>query len=138
MLRDRGDAGTGTMPDTVESTIRRLNECWLRGDYTALGTLFHPDAVLLPPNAQHPIVGREAIVDGYRRFGELGDIHEFEIVATQTYLFADTAICHMRFNIDYAIGERRFKESGTEVYALNGAGGEWRIIWRTQITEAGE
>jgi len=123
------------LSDGVENTIRKLNECWLRSDYAALAGLFHDDAVLMPPNAQQPIIGRDAIVDGYRRFGDMGEIHEFEIVAMQTYLFADTAMCHMRFTIDYAINERRFQESGTEIYALHKTGENWLIVWRTQITE---
>jgi ketosteroid isomerase-like protein len=120
--------------DAVENTIRKLNECWLRGDYAGLARLFHEDAVLLPPGAEQPIVGCDAIIDGYRRFGEMGDIHEFEIVAMQTYLFTGIAMCHMRFNIDYAINERRFKETGTEIYALSGAGDDWKIVWRTQVS----
>ena len=124
------------MSDAVENTIRQLNEYWLRSDYDALAGFFHDDAVLMPPNALQPIVGRDAIVNGYRRFGDMGDIHEFEIVAMQTYLFADTAMCHMRFNIDYAISGRRFQESGTEIYALHKSGENWLIVWRTQITDA--
>lgn len=124
------------MSDAVEKTIRKLNECWLRGDYPALAGLFHQDAVLLPPQSEQPIVGREAIVDGYRRFGDMGDIHEFEIVSLHTYLFDHTAICHMRFNIDYAINERRFRESGMEIYALRRADERWQIVWRTQITQS--
>ena len=123
------------MSDAVEKTIRRLNACWLRGDYDALADLFHDDAVLLPPNSPHPIVGRTAIIDGYRRFGEMGDIHAFEIVAVRTYRFGATAICHMRFNIDYALNEQRYKEAGTEVYALSAAGEDWKIVWRTQIAQ---
>ena len=122
------------MTDAVEITIRQLNQCWLRGDYDALARLFHDDAVLLPPNSRHPIVGRAAIVDGYKLFGEMGDIHEFEIVAVNTYRFGATAMCHMRFNIDYALNEKRFKESGMEIYALARVDEEWKIVWRTQIT----
>jgi len=122
--------------NAVENIIRQLNEYWLRGDYEALAGLFHDDAVLLPPNSQRPIVGRAAIIDGYRRFGEIGDIHEFEISAMQTYLFTGAAMCHMHFNIDYAINERRFEESGVEIYALSGAGESWKIIWRTQVTQS--
>lgn len=123
------------MSDAVENTIRQLNQCWLRGDYNALAELFHDDAVLLPPNSSHPIVGRTAIVDGYRRFGEMGDIHTFEIVALDTYLFHDTAMCHMHFNIDYALNDQRFKESGVEIYTLTCVDEEWKIVWRTQITQ---
>ena len=124
------------MSEAVESTVRQLNNLWLRGDYDALAELFHQDAVLLPPNSPYPIVGRAAIVDGYRRFGDMGDIHEFEIVDLRTYTFDAAAICHMRFNIDYAINEQRFQESGTEIYALQRAGECWQIVWRTQITAA--
>lgn len=126
------------MPDAVENVIRRLNECWLRGDYDGVAKLFDKDAVLLPPRAEKPIVGRTAIVDGYRRFGDMGEIHEFEIVAVDTFVFAATAMCHMRFNIDYAIDARRFRESGVEIYALSRSGEGWEIVWRTQVTTSGD
>ncbi len=122
------------MSGSVEALVRRLNAAWLAGDYEALGKLFHADAVLLMPGAEQSLQGRAAIVEGYRRFGALGEVHEFEITSLDVYPFGTTALCHMGFRIDYEIEATRYEESGTEVYALRKSGAGWRIVWRTQIT----
>lgn len=45
------------------------------------------------------------------------------------------AVCHMRFDIDYRIGEDRFVESGTEVYVVDCSGTRPQVVWRTQASQ---
>lgn len=124
--------------DSAEQTVRELNRLWLEGDYEQLGRLFHRDAVLLTPDGERSIVGRDAIVDGYRQFGAMGKINEFEIRALESYPFRASTVCHMHFGIDYEIDSRRYREEGIEVYLLQRAGhrGGWKIVWRTQRIKA--
>jgi len=120
----------------VERRLRRLNALWLENDYDALATFFHPRAVLLTPGAERSIVGREAIVDGYRQFGSMGKVHEFAVKRVEVHTYAALALCHLRFEIDYEINQQHFRESGTEVYVLSKTEQDWQVVWRTQIAQS--
>lgn len=119
----------------LEAFIDQLNERWLAADYPALQRCYHPDAVLLPPDAGDPIIGRESVIATYRDFHSLATISEFQVTDLQLMCFPDTAMCHMRFDIAYSLNQLPLNESGLEVYTLidDPTMGP-QIIWRAQFT----
>ena len=116
--------------------IRNLNAAWLEGRYDALRRYFAPDVVMLPPGGHEPVTGVDSMIDSYREFGSLGEIHGFEVLGLIVHEFGPLAVCEMTFAIDYEIEAKRFKERGMEVYVLDTSGDEPHVVWRTQIPGA--
>ena len=88
---------------------------------------------MLSPGGDKSIVGVEPMIRSYRQFGALGKVHAFDITALAVYEYGATAMCHVRFEVDYDMKSGRFREEGLEVYAIDTSGTKPRVVWRTQI-----
>ena len=53
-------------PAQVEDFLNHLNKSWLDQDYEALASAYHPEVILLPPDAGIPLEGRETICATYQ------------------------------------------------------------------------
>ena len=118
----------------IEQLIRDMNAAWLAQNHDALYPYFHKDVVMVPPGGDIPIVGVEAMVQSYRDFNAMGTIHDFKILEVNVYHYSGVCMCHMRFEVDYEIEAGRFSEKGQEIYAIENAQQEPKIVWRTQIS----
>ncbi len=120
------------MSQTVERFVRELNNTWQQGKLDELIRFYHPDVVLLPPDAGEPIQGRSAVIDTYHDFASAATLHEFVISSLEVFDFATTAVVHMGFVVEFSFQEQRLREAGLEVYVLNIADAEPEIVWRSQ------
>jgi ketosteroid isomerase-like protein len=115
--------------------ILSLNATWQSGHFDQLANFYHPDVVLLPPDAGAPITGRGEVVASYQEFADAATLHEFQVTSMDTFVFDDTAVCHMRFEIEYETDSGRFRESGLEIYVVVNATSDTTqpaIVWRSQ------
>jgi ketosteroid isomerase-like protein len=126
----------------TQQFIERLNQAWLSEDAATLERLYHPDVVLLPPDAGEPIVGRVAVLASYREFHAAARVIRFEVRSLEVYEFAATTLVHMRFDIDFkfiadASDAPHQSEAGLEVYTLVEQPGTHearpQIVWRAQF-----
>ena len=120
------------MSQTVERFVRELNNTWQQGKLDELTRFYHPDVVLLPPDAGEPIQGRSAVIDTYHDFASTATLHEFVISSLEVFDFATTAVVHMGFVVEFSLQEQRLREAGLEVYVLNIDDAEPEIVWRSQ------
>ncbi|MEM7217872.1 MAG: nuclear transport factor 2 family protein [Pseudomonadota bacterium] len=118
----------------ITTLVRQLNDAWLQQDYDALAALYHPQAVLLPPDAGAPITGRDAVLQTYRDFHSVGSVTRFEVDDITIYEFAASVMCHMRFQISYRVGDNDYVEPGLETYMICEHEGVPVIGWRAQFT----
>ena len=115
--------------------VNALNQAWQDRQLHVVADLYHPDVVLLPPDAGTPIVGREAVLASYDDFAA-AELLDFRVEGFDTFEFGDTGVCHMRFQIEYVLDGSRHCERGLEVYVIADVGGTPQIIWRSQnLTE---
>ncbi|MCZ6617298.1 MAG: nuclear transport factor 2 family protein [Gammaproteobacteria bacterium] len=120
------------MSQDIEGFVRELNNTWQQGKLEELTRFYHPDVVLLPPDAGEPIYGRSAVIDTYGDFASAATLHEFVISSLEVFDFAATAVVHMGFAVEFSLQQQRLRESGLEVYVLNITDGEPAIVWRCQ------
>ncbi len=120
-----------SMETQATALVHRLNEAWQHADWAAVTRCYHPDVILLPPDAGTPIVGRDAVLQTYREFVEMTELHAFEIQDTSAFTFGTTAIVHMAFEVDYTLEGLRSREAGLDVYTIV-AQPEPLIVWRNQ------
>ena len=103
------------------------------GDFEGYSRLYHPDAVLLPPDAGAVITGREQITDTYRDFFEHAHLEDFRVASVEQYEFDSGTAVHLRFEVTYGLGEERLCDRGLEVYWVDTTP---LILWRQQIIDA--
>ena len=115
--------------------VNELNQAWQDRQFQAIAHLYHPSAVLLPPDAGAAIVGRDAVLASYDDFAA-AELVEFAIEGFDTFEFGDTGVCHMRFEIEYVLDGSRHHERGLEIYVIADVTSKPQIIWRSQsLTE---
>lgn len=124
-----------TFAERVISHISELNEAWQEQRFEAIGEYYHPDVILLPPDAGEPITGRDAVVASYGDFAA-AELLDFTVERYDTYEFSGTGVCHMRFAVEYTLDGARYRERGLEVYVIVDVETRPQIIWRSQsLTE---
>lgn len=114
---------------TPEQLITDLNRTWSEGQLENLSDFYHPDALLLPPDAGDPIQGRAGIVATYYDFAQMTELHGFYTKSCNSYLIGSVTAVHLRFEVDYTMEGSRYVESGLEVYWVNETP---QVIWRYQ------
>ncbi len=120
------------MSQPIERFVRELNDTWQQGKLDELTRFYHPDVVLLPPDAGECIRGRSEVIGTYHDFASAATLHEFVINSLEVFEFSTTAVVHMRFVVEFSLQEQRLSEAGLEVYVLNIADGQPAIVWRSQ------
>ena len=58
--------------------VDRLQQAWQQRDWHELAEMYHPEAVLLPPDLGETLVGRDSILQTYREFDDQAHLHAFE------------------------------------------------------------
>lgn len=142
----------------IAQFLENLNSAWLNRDYESLARSYHPEIVLLPPDAGAPLLGRQAVIDTYKDFHAACSVERFSVTEAASWSFANTetaatptqasqtTIVHMRFAIDYRITAAATSttsteaplqcEEGMDVYTLQHTthSPDPTIIWRAQFT----
>jgi len=116
----------------IADFIDDLNRTWQAGRYDDLRAFYHPDVVLLPPDAGEPIRGRESVVASYVDFGAAAELQSFEAMGVTVFDFETTSSVHMRFVMRYRHDGRRFEDQGLELYTVQTSGPRPQIVWRCQ------
>ena len=121
--------------DDPQRFVARLNSAWQTAQWEALAAMYHIDAVLIPPDLEPVISGRDAILATYQEFADRATLLHFDTLGIRAHAFDRTTIVHTDFQVDYSVDGDRAKDDGQEIYVLqpsqNAAG--WVIVWRQQI-----
>ncbi len=116
----------------AEGCIRKLNEAWQRGRFDELAECFDRDVVMLLPDGDQTLRGRDAMVASYREFLDVARLNAMSITGLTVFDYRATAVCHMHFDIDYSINGARERASGMEVYVVREGSAGPVVVWRTQ------
>ncbi|MEM1229414.1 MAG: nuclear transport factor 2 family protein [Pseudomonadota bacterium] len=120
--------------DAFEALVHRLNTHWQAAQWDALSLLYHPKAVLVPPDVTPVITGRDAIVATYEEFADAATLHDFKTGAIRSYRFDTSAVVEADFTVDYSVQGERYLDEGHETYVLERAATPvgYHIVWRQQ------
>jgi len=123
----------------AEQLIRTLNQAWPAADLERVAACYHPDALLLPPDAGDPIVGRDAIRSTYRDFLDTAELVQFNILSVARFEFSNTetqgaqSAIHLRFEVDYRLDGDLYRDTGLETYWVDATP---QILWRHQVIDS--
>lgn len=122
---------TDQQAELVAAFVRGFNTAWMEERYEDLRTCLHPDIVAVGPHGA-VVRGLPAVIGRYRSFKEQSTVHSFITTELSVIPYPQTAVCHLEFEIDYTVGDRRCNEIGLEIYvvALNP---NYQVLHKTQL-----
>lgn len=107
---------------------------WQRKDWDTVGKLFHPDAVLLPPDMGAMIRSRASIVATYQDFMAQAQLHSVAMTRCEVQAFAQSCMVHCAFQIEFTIASQRERSELEEIYWLEpGEAAAMQIVGRQQL-----
>ncbi|NIV71622.1 DUF4440 domain-containing protein [Candidatus Saccharibacteria bacterium] len=113
--------------------VQELNVTWVEGNPGKLDRFFHPDMVIVSPDFQQRIEGRDACVQSYKDFSTQATIHNFKELDAAVEVFGDTAIVSYAFQISYEMNGKRFVDTGRDIFVFVRRGNQWLAVWRTLL-----
>lgn len=116
----------------VQRLVQNMNDAWLEQRFDDLASYFTESVVMVPPGGSR-LEGRDAMVDSFRQFLAVAQVHAFGAERLDVDRVGTAAIATLRFRIDYEIRGERSEERGTEVLGCVPDADQWRIAWRAQF-----
>lgn len=133
------NAATSNLSDLTtlaRAAVERLQVAWQNEDWDTVGTLFHPAAMLLPPDMGPIIHSRAEIVASYQEFMAQAQMHTFAMTRCEVQPFASSCMVQCGFDIEFSLGSGRESSQLQELYLLerqDAAGVQ--IVWRQQLVD---
>jgi hypothetical protein len=129
--------GTARHEEIIWRAVRASNAAWLAGRAQDAGRLLHPEVVVVAPDLQRTVVGREAVVASFAAFVKQAKVHRFEEREHAVTLLpphaGGGAVVTYRFSIRYEMNGAIHDEQGQEILLLIASTQGWQVVWRTQI-----
>jgi hypothetical protein len=101
-----------------------------------LKACFLDRAILLSPDLEQRMEGRDPIVASYAEFLEESRLIAFDSEPPVIDVFGDTAVTITGWTVEYERKGEVQRESGKDLLVLAREGGGWKIAWRTLVLAA--
>ncbi len=120
----------------IREIVAAINEAWVIGDYDAMGPYVAEHVVMAPPGLEDArVLGRAAFIASYRQFAEVAKTREFSAGVPRVDVIGDTAVATCPFTIAYELEGETYREKGIDVLVFSRPAGDWKVVWRTLISE---
>jgi ketosteroid isomerase-like protein len=110
--------------------VTAVNQAWRDGRFEELGSLFHPDAVIVGPDLTPVARGRDACVQSYAEFSAAATVHEFDETWVRLHEYGNAAVVGYEYRIRYEFKDGAYDERGREVILLVRRDETWQVAWR--------
>jgi ketosteroid isomerase-like protein len=112
----------------VWETLRKLNDCWTKGDGKDLVRYFHRDMVAITPTDRNRREGREDCVAGWVGFASLAKVLKWKEFDPQIQLYGDTAVVTYYFDMEFEMGGRAIRMGGRDLFVFAKEGNRWWAV----------
>lgn len=113
--------------------LRKIETAWLGGRIEELRACFREDAVLLGPDLEQRLEGRDPIMDSYAQFLEEARLLSFESEAPIVDVFGDSAVTVTPWTVQYEREGTVHREAGGDLLVLARESDGWKVAWRTLL-----
>lgn len=113
--------------------LRRIETAWLGGRIEELRGCFREDAVLVAPDLEQRLEGRDPIVDSYAQFLREARLLAFDSEPPLIDVFDDFAVTVTPWTVEYEREGQLLRESGGDLLVLARDGSDWKVAWRTLL-----
>jgi len=121
-----------------ELLIREMNDAWMQGFPDRLLQHFDDDMVIVSPDFEHRVDGKEASIQTYRDFCANSKVYSFHQDSVKVDLFEFTAVVSYRFSIEYATGGKHYRDSGRDLFVFSKKHNTWKAVWRSMTVQLSE
>jgi ketosteroid isomerase-like protein len=112
--------------------VEAMDRCWLERRIDDLAEFLAEDVVVVSP-AGLRLTGLDKVTDSYREFMDRCTVERFEASGHTVTQRGDTAVVEYGWDMAWRDGDVRQQAKGREVLVFARRGGQWRVIWRTQV-----
>lgn len=126
------------MNDATElrRVLDAINAAWTSADVSGLGSLFHPDMVIVGPGYRRFTSGREACVESYREFSSNAEVLAYDASEPAIQVWADTAVCSYSWSMTWRRDGDPVSEAGTDQFVFARVDSRWLAIYRLVLFES--
>ncbi len=121
----------------VNTVLERINEVWLEADpdgiAKGLEEYFDEQAVIVGPSFAPMAHGKQESIASYVDFKRQAKVHSCTFSDPVIHVAGDTAVATSAWQIAYTMDDRRFDESGQDVYVFALRPEGWRAVWRAML-----
>lgn len=121
---------------TIQQRLQDLNRVWVMGNPDALVEYFHEDMVIVTLDFMRRISGRQECIQTYKDFLEQASIDIYDESEPVVDVFGNTAVATYTWDIIYLMDDKRFIETGKDVFVFVYQNERWLAAWRTIIQNA--
>ncbi len=116
-------------------TVQKLNKEWLNNKTDELAYYFHKDMVIAGPGMQVLAHNRAECIKSYKDFMSQAEVDDYKESDPEVNLVAYTAVVSYRFDIDYTMKGKKYKESGRDLFVLIKEEERWQAVWRMMMPD---
>ena len=112
----------------VWETLRKLNDCWTKGNGKDLVNYFHKDMVAITPTDRNRREGRDACVAGWVGFASAAKILHWQEIDPQIQVYSNTAVLTYYFDMSFEMGGQTIKMGGRDMFVFVKEGDKWWAV----------
>ena len=131
---------TGTIKKIIEDRNANLMKWYGEGAVDKVAEVFSEDCWQMPPNSE-PLVGREALREGWRRMFDWGKC-DFSLEAQDVLVSGSIAVERGKYVLRFSAGPdapdemSSYEDKGNYVALWRPENdGKWRIVWDAAVSE---
>jgi ketosteroid isomerase-like protein len=117
----------------VVGVLNAINRAWLEDHVDDMGSMLHPDIVMVLPGFGGRSSGRGAFLDGFRDFRKSASTIKFNVRDFQVDITGDAAVATYCFEMEYDRVDTQWRATGRDLWVLRKQRGKWRATWRTML-----
>ena len=125
---------SAAMSTDISAVVTAMDRCWLDRRYDDLAQYIAADVVMVAPGGQGRMLGLAAAIDSYREFMGRAEVSRYETSDIRVTERGDAAVVEYAWDMAWSDGGERHEATGREVLMLARREGEWRVVWRTQLS----
>lgn len=116
-------------------TVQKLNKEWVNNKSDELAYYFHKDMVIAGPDMHELARNRTECIQSYKDFMNQAVVHNYKESDPIVNVIAYTAVVSYKFDIDYTLKGKNYKESGKDLFVMIKEEERWQAVWRMLIPD---
>ena len=115
----------------VWHVIEAINQAWTSDRAGDIAEFLHHDCVMVAPDFDQYLRGRDAVVNSYVEFTRQATTHDFKVHNASVDIFRDTAMVNCAFAVTYSLNGKTYAGTGRDIWTLIRVEGHWLGVWRS-------
>jgi Domain of unknown function (DUF4440) len=117
-----------SIENDILAFIKKMNECWTKGNPQDLENYFHQSMVAITPTDKKRLDGKTACVTGWSKFAKNAKINLWKEYDHKIQIYGNTAVVTYYFDINFEMGNQKINMSGRDMITLVNENGKWWAV----------